>query len=123
MVELLPRDGLLGEVDFEATAAEEHAPGVSDDGSGVAAMLELARVMSQHRFEKTLVFVANGYYDLATPFFATEYTIDHLGLRDGVSKNIEVGYYDAGHMMYVNDDCAKQFRESLVKFVRDTDRL
>jgi hypothetical protein len=58
MVELLPRDGVRGLPDFEATAAAEAAPGVSDDGSGVAAMLELARVMSQHRFEKTLVFVA-----------------------------------------------------------------
>ncbi|MDZ7684546.1 MAG: hypothetical protein U5O39_05695 [Gammaproteobacteria bacterium] len=32
------------------------------------------------------VFVANGLYDLATPFFATEYTIDHLGLRDGLQE-------------------------------------
>ena len=58
MTELFPRDAVLGRLDEEATAAAEQAPGVSDDGSGVAALLELARVMSQHRFEKTLVFVA-----------------------------------------------------------------
>lgn len=57
-VELFPADSALGEMDHEATVAQEHAPGVTDDGSGVAAVLELARVMSQHEFEKTLVFVA-----------------------------------------------------------------
>ncbi|HMD48222.1 MAG TPA: M28 family peptidase [Bryobacteraceae bacterium] len=34
------------------------APGVSDDGSGTAAVMELARVMSQYEFEKTIVFIA-----------------------------------------------------------------
>jgi len=34
------------------------APGVTDDGSGVACVMELARVMSQYEFDKTLVFVA-----------------------------------------------------------------
>jgi Zn-dependent M28 family amino/carboxypeptidase len=58
MTELFPRDAVLGRLDEEATAAAEQAPGVSDDGSGVAALLELARVMSRYRFEKTLVFVA-----------------------------------------------------------------
>jgi hypothetical protein len=46
------------EVDREATAAQTLAPGVSDDGSGTAAVLELARVMSPHQFDKTLVFIA-----------------------------------------------------------------
>jgi hypothetical protein len=34
------------------------APGACDDGSGIGAMMELARVMSQYEFDKTLVFVA-----------------------------------------------------------------
>lgn len=62
------------------------------------------------------VFVANGYYDLATPFYATEYTMDHMGLKDGVQKNLEMGYYGAGHMMYLN-------RESLVSLTRDLKRF
>jgi len=41
----------------EAMAAEPLAPGVTDDGSGTAAVLELARVMSQFEFDKTLVFI------------------------------------------------------------------
>jgi len=47
-----------GAVDAEGTAAQAHAPGVADDASGTAVVLELARVMSQYRFDKTLVFVA-----------------------------------------------------------------
>jgi hypothetical protein len=47
-----------GEIDAEGTAAQVHAPGVSDDASGTAVVLELARVMSQYRFDKTLVFIA-----------------------------------------------------------------
>lgn len=62
------------------------------------------------------VFVANGYYDLATPFYATEYTMDHMGLKDGVEKNLEMGYYAAGHMMYLN-------RASLVSLTRDLKRF
>ena len=57
-MELFPTEESLPEVDAEATAAEKISPGVTDDGSGTATVLELARVMSQHEFRKTLVFVA-----------------------------------------------------------------
>jgi putative aminopeptidase FrvX len=53
-----PPDEDLGPLDFEATAAQPIAPGVTDDGSGMAAVMELARVMSQYEFDKTIVFVA-----------------------------------------------------------------
>jgi hypothetical protein len=56
-MQLFPTREALPEVDPEPTA-QAAAPGVTDDGSGVAAVLELARVMSQHEFEKTVVFVA-----------------------------------------------------------------
>ena len=57
-MQLLPTEETLGEVDAEATAAETVSPGVTDDGSGTAAVLEAARVMSGHPFDKTMVFVA-----------------------------------------------------------------
>ena len=44
--------------DYEATAAQTNTPGVTDDGSGTAAVLELARVMSQYYFDKTSVLIA-----------------------------------------------------------------
>ena len=45
------------EYDDEKTVAAL-APGVTDDGSGTAAVMELARIMSHYEFDKTIVFVA-----------------------------------------------------------------
>jgi hypothetical protein len=57
-MQLYPTAEAMGDVDAEATAAQKLAPGVADDASGTAAVMELARVMSRYTFEKTLVFVA-----------------------------------------------------------------
>jgi carboxypeptidase C (cathepsin A) len=60
----------------------------------------LRGAMSQNPALK--VFVAGGYYDFATPYFAAKYTMDHLGLDDSLRPNITFTYYEAGHMMYVH---------------------
>ena len=64
------------------------------------------------------LFVASGLYDLATPFFATEYTMDHLGLKNGVEKNVEMAYYDAGHMMYTHKKSLSRLSADLRKFIK-----
>ena len=48
------------------------------------------------------VQVENGYYDLATPFFAMEWTTDHMNLPDELRGNSSHNFYEAGHMMYVH---------------------
>jgi hypothetical protein len=58
LLKLNPPENELGPLDFDATAAQLISPGVTDDGSGTAAVMELARVMSQYQFDKTIVFVA-----------------------------------------------------------------
>lgn len=63
------------------------------------------------------VFVGNGYYDVATPFFATEYTFSHMLLEPGLRKNVTMAYYEAGHMMYTQMASIKKLREDLAKFV------
>lgn len=55
---VLPPDDDLGPLDLEAMATQPIAPGVTDDGSGTAAVMELARVMSKYEFDKTIVFIA-----------------------------------------------------------------
>lgn len=64
------------------------------------------------------VFVANGYYDLGTPYFATEYTFNHLGLDEDRRKNVSMEYYDAGHMMYIHIPSLKQMKTDLAKFIK-----
>jgi carboxypeptidase C (cathepsin A) len=64
------------------------------------------------------VIVANGYYDLATPYFATEYTFDHLELDAERRANITMHYYEAGHMMYVHPESLAQLAADLRSFVQ-----
>lgn len=54
------------------------------------------------------VLVANGYFDLATPFFQTKYDIDHLGLPAPLRSNIAFTYYPAGHMVYTSPGCLEK---------------
>ncbi|MCO6457368.1 MAG: peptidase S10 [Pirellulaceae bacterium] len=62
------------------------------------------------------VFAACGYYDLATPHFAMDYTLDHLGLAPPLRGNLTVRYYEGGHMMYIHEPSLEQLRKDLVKF-------
>jgi carboxypeptidase C (cathepsin A) len=62
--------------------------------------------------------VANGYYDLGTPYFATEYTVNHLGLDESLRANLSMGYYEAGHMMYIHIPSLRQMKKDLAEFIR-----
>jgi carboxypeptidase C (cathepsin A) len=64
------------------------------------------------------VFVANGYYDLGTPYFATEYTFNHLGLDASLRDNVSMEYYEAGHMMYIHMPSLRQMKKDLTEFIR-----
>lgn len=66
------------------------------------------------------VFVANGYYDLATPYFATEYTFHHLGLDPTLQGHVSMGYYEAGHMMYLHRPSLEALKRDLASFVSHT---
>ncbi|MCK5058147.1 MAG: peptidase S10, partial [Candidatus Aminicenantes bacterium] len=57
-----------------------------------------------------------GYYDLATPYFAAEYTISHLGLAPSLAKNIVFKYYESGHMMYIHRPSLKKLRDDTLAF-------
>jgi len=82
------------------------APNVSQD---------LAQAMITN--PRLLVQVENGYYDLATPFFATEATMEHLGLPEALQKNIKEDYYTAGHMMYLHDQDRVDLHNQISSFI------
>ncbi len=62
------------------------------------------------------VFSANGYFDFATPFFETEYDLDHTGLDASLKKNISYGYYQSGHMIYLNVPALEKYKADMAKF-------
>jgi carboxypeptidase C (cathepsin A) len=78
----------------------------------------LRKTMATNPFLK--VFVANGYYDLATPFKASEYTFNHLGLDPSLQGNISMSYYEAGHMMYVHMPSLAKLKADLASFLQDS---
>lgn len=78
----------------------------------------LRSAMAMNPFLK--VFVANGYYDLATPYFATEYTFNHLGLDASLQPNVRMDYYEAGHMMYIHLPSLEKLKADLAEFIRQS---
>jgi carboxypeptidase C (cathepsin A) len=74
---------------------------------------DLAQAMSQN--PHLAVFSANGRYDFATPYFATVYTLNHLGIAPQLERNITYGFYESGHMVYLNP-------AAMVRFKADLDR-
>jgi carboxypeptidase C (cathepsin A) len=65
-----------------------------------------------HQNPHMKIFIASGFYDLATPYFGTEFTFSHLDITKEQQKNIIVKYYEAGHMMYLH-------KPSLIKVSKD----
>ena len=63
------------------------------------------------------LFVGSGFYDLATPYFATQYTLSHLGLDASLKGSISTGYYEAGHMMYIDTRELARLRKDVGAFV------
>ena len=63
------------------------------------------------------LFVASGYYDLATPYFATDYTVAHLGLEPEERGRITTREYAAGHMMYIHTGELAKLKKDAAAFV------
>jgi carboxypeptidase C (cathepsin A) len=78
----------------------------------------LRSAMSMNPFLK--IYIANGYFDLATPYRATEYTINHLSLDPSLQPNIRMAYFEAGHMMYIHQPSLMHLRQDLLTFIQDS---
>jgi carboxypeptidase C (cathepsin A) len=66
------------------------------------------------------IFVACGYYDMATPFSAAEYTIHHISLDPSLLRNFSTSYFEAGHMMYIDERSHAKLRADIGKFIDDS---
>ena len=62
------------------------------------------------------IFAANGWFDLAAPFFETEHDLAQMMLPPSIAANVKFGYYESGHMVYLDTSALKQFHADLERF-------
>jgi carboxypeptidase C (cathepsin A) len=79
-------------------------------------LVDLAAAMKYN--PKLKVMFNGGYYDVATPFFATLYERDHLPIPATLLKNIEVAFYESGHMVYAHEASHKALHDNVASFIR-----
>jgi carboxypeptidase C (cathepsin A) len=75
---------------------------------------DLAQAMTYN--PRLKVFSANGYFDFATPFFATVYALNHLYLAPALQRNITYGFYESGHMVYLHPSALARFHDDLERW-------
>ncbi|MEW5803567.1 MAG: peptidase S10 [bacterium] len=89
------------------------------EGQGFANVTgTLRRALSKNKYLK--VFIASGYYDLTTPYFVTDYTVNHLGLDPVLQANVTAAYYDVGHQIYVHLPSLEKLTADVSAFVKKT---
>lgn len=101
----------------EAWNLKHHPSSGGDEQTIPDTAMDLADAMRKN--PKLHVFSANGYFDLATPFFATEYDLSHMMLPTALTGNITFGYYPSGHMVYLNTEAQKLMKTDLDRFYAD----
>ncbi|MEN0020588.1 MAG: peptidase S10, partial [Planctomycetota bacterium] len=118
-------DYLRGELGYDSDMSYEILTGVWpwDYGQGgnnrfLNTGERLRAVMHQQPHMK--VYVGSGYFDLATPHFAADYSLSHLMLAEELRDNIEVNYYEAGHMMYLRQSELEAQVQNLRRFYETT---
>ncbi|WP_083732812.1 S10 family peptidase [Spirosoma montaniterrae] len=80
----------------------------------------LRQAMTKNPYLK--VHVCNGYYDMATPYFATDYTFAHMMLDPALKANVTQSFYEAGHMMYIDKPALIQMTRVIADFYKSAGR-
>ena len=66
------------------------------------------------------ILFAQGYYDMATPFFAAEYTVSAMNLDPTLRRNISFAYYESGHMMYIEKNSLVKLKSDAASFIANS---
>ncbi len=77
---------------------------------------DISRALIKNPFLK--IFVAAAYYDGATPFSVTTYCFDHIHFEENTKDNVTIKYYEAGHMMYIDQTQLQKLSENLNQFIK-----
>jgi carboxypeptidase C (cathepsin A) len=91
------------------------APGIGFTLNSPNTAIDLAAAMRTNPYLKVLSL--NGWYDMATPFFGTEYDLNHMMLEPAQQRNLEFRYYPSGHMVYLNPDALHAMRVDVERFI------
>jgi carboxypeptidase C (cathepsin A) len=112
------RRELKWESDMYYTVSANVRPWDQTGNTEVAEVLRAA--MTQQTYLKLLVVA--GYYDLATPFNGIEQTVSHMQLEPAVRKNVSFAYYEAGHMMYIDEKQHHKLHKDIDEFINSSYR-
>ena len=97
--------------DFKHQSPNARGPG---DTNTADVALDLSQAMREN--PHLLLYSLNGIYDLATPFFGTEYDLGHMQLDPALRGNVRFAYYPSGHMVYLNTVALASMKADLARF-------
>ena len=100
---------------WDYTRKQPDQRGASKAPANTAVDLAFTMVQNPHM----RVLVQQGYYDLATPYGATDYLIDQMDVPDHIRSNLVTEYYEAGHMMYLHPESLVKYKRDLAAFIDD----
>jgi carboxypeptidase C (cathepsin A) len=110
--------GIETDLTYETLSAKVNQDWEWEKGAMPATGEALRGAIAKNPYMK--VFVGQGYYDLATPYFATEYMLSHMNVDPEHRGNVEMTNYEAGHMFYLDVASLSSFKEDIDRFIRES---
>jgi carboxypeptidase C (cathepsin A) len=108
--------GYKSDVEYYILGGGITAPWNFGENNGYAdTSIRMKDAMAKNPYMK--IMIAQGYYDMATPFFAVEYTVSAMNLDASLRKNISFQYYEAGHMMYIDVRSLRKLHDDAAAFI------
>ena len=98
---------------------KHNIPGMGPSDGSTNVMPDLAYTIKNN--PKMKVLLTGGYYDLATPYYEGIFEMHHLAIPQKLQSNISYHYYEAGHMVYVNEQVLSKFHDDVAAFVHETE--
>ncbi|MCA0458740.1 MAG: peptidase S10 [Chloroflexi bacterium] len=108
--------GFKTDVAYETLSFEVNAGWEWDRGKYADTSEALRSALAKNPYLKVLV--AMGYYDLATPHFAAQYTLAHMDIDPSLRANIHTADYEAGHMLYLDVKSLEKLKADVQKFIK-----
>ncbi len=108
--------GIKTDLTYETLSFDVNRAWEWEKGAMPATGETLREAMAKSPYTKVLV--GQGYYDLATPFFAAQYMLSHMNIDAQQRANVEMTYYEAGHMFYLDINSLAAFKSDVDAFLK-----